>query len=265
MLQSIDKNLTPRRLIVSLFNTSNVNTLTIGQLISAGALFDFEASSVRMAVTRLIKDQLICSVERGVYCSGKEAEALYSEIQRWRTADKEMKPWQGDWLLALTGHLGRTNKSQLRSMTRAFQLYGFAEIELGVWIRPANLIKHIDEVYQNLLEIGVREQSYLVTVNEIASHHHRAWLTQWPAEKLQARYRETIDRLNSSRQSFAKMTTQEAARESLLLGEAAIRLINLDPLLPREIIDTDEFQNLVSCMLAYDELGQFYWQTFLAS
>ncbi len=265
MLHNIKKSLTPRRLIMSLFNTPETSTLTIGQLINAGSLFDFEPSSVRMAVTRLIKDHLINSVERGVYCSGKNAEALYAEIQGWRTADKKMKPWQGDWHLALTTHLGRTNKSQLRSMTRAFQLYGFAEIELGVWIRPANLIQNVNQLYQNLLEIGMREQCYLLTVNEIAKHHHQTWLTQWPIEKLQASYRETTERLNKSQQSFANMSTEEAAKESLLLGESAIRLINLDPLLPREIIDTDEFQSLVSCMLAYDKIGQFYWQKFLAN
>ena len=250
---------------MSLFNTPEIDTLTIGQLISAGSLFDFEPSSVRMAVTRLIKDHLINSVERGVYSSGKNAEALYAEIQDWRIADKKMKPWQGDWHLALTAHLGRTNKSQLRSMTRAFQLYGFAEIELGVWIRPANLTQNVNQLYQNLLEIGMREQSYLMTVSEIANHHHQAWLTQWPVEKLRASYRETTERLNNSQKSFSKKSTEEAAKESLLLGEAAIRLINLDPLLPREIIDTDEFQNLISSMLAYDKIGQYHWQKFLAS
>ncbi len=265
MLHNKDESLTPRRLIMSLFNTPEVSTLTIGQLINAGSLFGFEPSSVRMAVTRLIKDNLINSVERGVYGSGKKAGALYAEIQNWRVADKKMKTWQGDWHLALTGHLGRTNKSQLRSMTRAFQLYGFAEIELGVWIRPANLTQDVNQLYQNLLELGMREQTYLVTVNEIASGHHQTWLTQWPVEKLQARYRETIGLLNDSLQSLAKMSTEDAAKESLLLGEAAIRLINLDPLLPREIIDTDEFENLVSSMLAYDRIGQLYWQTFLAS
>jgi len=265
MLYNISKSLTPRRLIMSLFNTPRVSTLTIGQLISAGSLFDFEPSSVRMAVTRLIKDNLVNSIARGVYSSGKNAEALYSEIQGWRVADKKMKPWQGDWHLALTTHLGRTNKSQLRSMTRAFQLYGFAEIELGVWIRPANLTQNVNQLYQNLLDIGMREQSYLLTVNEIANRHHQAWLTQWPIEKLQASYRETTERLNKSQQSFAKMSTEEAAKESLLLGEAAIRLINLDPLLPQEIIDSDEFQNVVSSMLAYDKVGQTYWQMFLAT
>ena len=61
------------------------------------------------------------------------------------------------------------------------------------------------------------------------------------------------------------MSDDEAARESLIVGESAIRLINLDPLLPPEMINTELFDALVKKMIEYDQVGIVYWQRFLSS
>jgi len=250
---------------MSLFNAPETSTLTIGQLIKAGELFEIEATAIRMSVSRLIKDGLIASIKRGVYQSGKNAEKLNWEIKSWHTAHKKTKHWNGDWLMALTSHLGRTNKTRLQSMIRALQLYGFVEIEVGVWIRPANLRQNINQLNLSLINIGLDSRAYLITVSEVALEQQQKWYVNWPVAELSKGYEAIIKRLETSLSRLKTMNSQDAARESLVIGESAIRLINLDPLLPKEIIDTTQFHKVVRTMIAYDKVGHSHWQIFLSN
>lgn len=265
MLQEENKAITPRRLIMSLFNAPDTVSLTIGQLITAATIFEIEVAALRMAVSRLIKEQLIASTERGVYTTGAKAIGMNSEIQSWRHADKKIKEWAGDWSIALTGHLGRTNKTQLRSMTKALELYGFVEIELGVWLRPANLVQELDQLKASLVEIGMDSRAYLMRVSKVADDQQQNWHLNWPIEELEAGYLKMIEALEVSQISLNSMNYQEAAKESLITGEAAIRMINLDPLLPRELVNAELFRDLVTHMIAYDKIGQAHWQQLLSS
>jgi len=264
MLHNEFDTITPRKLVMSLFNAPETTTLGIGQIIKAGSLFEFEPAAIRMTVTRLIKDDLIAPAERGVYKAGAKAIDLNSQVISWRTADTRTKQWCGQWLVALNGHLGRTNKPQLRSMIRAFQLTGFTEIEVGVWIRPANLVLKIDQLRHNLINVGMDPRTYLMMADQLSDEHQTVWSTSWPTDDLERNYRKMIATLKASTRSLKNMTNRSAARESLIIGESAIRLINLDPLLPKQIIDTTLFKQVVSSMNAYDKTGQTYWQKFLS-
>lgn len=257
--------MTPRGLIMSLFNAPDTSMLTIGQLIKAGALFEIEATAIRMTASRLIKDKLIESHQRGVYRAGEKATRLNSEIQSWRNTDKKVSRWNGHWMLALTNHLGRTNKAQLRSMTRAFHLYGFTEVELGVWLRPANLVQNINQVSDNLIEIGMDSGVHLMVVSEVAGKQQTTWCANWPINELQVSYSKMISKIKASLTGLNDMNNQDAAKETLIIGQSAIRLINLDPLLPNEFINTELFETVVELMIAYDKVGQTYWQRFLSN
>lgn len=260
----LHKTLSPRALIMSLLNAPERTHLRVGQLIRAGTLFDIEASAIRMAITRLIKDQLITSVKRGVYQAGEKAVKWQSEVQSWRTADQKMKPWQQEWIVAINTHLGRSNKTKIRAINRAYTLYGFIEIEQGIWLRPANLVESIEQLQATLIGLGVDEDSYLMTVSSLARERQHAWSEKWPVERLIRGYSEMIGILSQSSASLSRLSSDEAARESLLVGESAIRLINLDPLLPEQIIQTSLFSALIDKMKDYDALGQEYWRQFLS-
>ncbi|MFT4636255.1 MAG: phenylacetic acid degradation operon negative regulatory protein [Arenicella sp.] len=265
MLQKEITTVSPRALVMSLFNAPKTSTLTIGQLIKAGELFEIKAATLRMAVTRLINDKLVTSTERGVYHAGKNALKLNSEIKSWRTADKKTKRWSGDWLMAITNHLGRTNKTRLQSTARVLQIYGFVEIELGVWVRPSNLMQSLDKLHLKLVAIGLDSRAYLISVCKVAQEKQALWHSNWPISELKAGYDEMIDRLEKSLNRLANMGPQEAAKETLVVGESAIRLINLDPLLPTEIIDSAQFKKLVASMNEYDLVGHNCWQKFLSN
>ena len=61
------EDVSARALVLSLMSSTDASPQAIGRLIHAAALFGIEASTLRVAVTRLIKDELLESPERGIY------------------------------------------------------------------------------------------------------------------------------------------------------------------------------------------------------
>ena len=100
------QDVSARALVLSLMSSTDASPQAIGRLINAAALFGIEASTLRVAVTRLMKDGLLESPERGVYSPGPKAQALMVDMrcsrragtQSSRSAQTPFKGGQG-WLI----------------------------------------------------------------------------------------------------------------------------------------------------------------------
>lgn len=254
--------MSPRLLVLSLLNVAFDNHRGIGDLIASGRLFGFEEATLRMAVTRLCKEGLVSSPSRGVYEIGPEAKVLNEEIRGWRDASTKRKPWNGDWIAIHTAHLGRTNRKQLRAREQALKLNGFAALAGGLYVRPNNLILDTDNLHEKMVGLGLDEAALVLNIDGYIDPTDRHWTSLWPSKTLEKTYRAATKEMNRSRTAALKMTIEDAAKETLLVGQSVIRTINIDPLLPSEIIDTDLFDEMVSTMTAYNELGVSIWREF---
>ena len=76
-------------------------------------------------------------------------------------------------------------------------------------------------------------------------------------------YRESVARLGESRARVERLGDEEAMVETFLVGAAVVRQLQLDPLLPAEILDPAPRRALVAATRAYDELGRSLWAGFL--
>ena len=79
------EDVSARTLVLSLMSVRGRRTQALTYLTRAGALFGIEPTAIRMAVTRLVKDGLLQSVDRGTYATGEKAAALTAEISDWRS------------------------------------------------------------------------------------------------------------------------------------------------------------------------------------
>jgi len=266
MLQKdAEQPLSAPRLVNSLMNVSGYNQYSIAKLIAAGKLFNISPAAMRMAITRLTKEGLISSPERGLYQTGPKANSLKSEIGSWRYASEKTKSWTGKWIVAHTSHLGRTNKKQLRLRTRAFKIYGFAETVNGLWVRPDNLVQTLASLQNALVDIGLEIEVVLTEVSEVLEPHASQWRGLWAVDTLRKDYQTTIKVLQKSVVGIKSLSAEQAARESFLIGQSVIRKINLDPLLPTEISDARLFSTLIDNMQLYDEIGRAHWKRFFAN
>jgi phenylacetic acid degradation operon negative regulatory protein len=254
------EDVSARTLVLSLMSVPGRRPQSLTYLSRAGGLFGMEPTAIRMAVTRLVKEGLLESVERGVYATGPKAAAFTAEISDWRGAPDRTRPWKGGWIGVITNHLGRTDRKDLRARMRALRLYGFAQAEGGLWVRPDNLRLSLGALRAALIRIGLQEDAMLVIISETAMPAGVNWRNLWSTDDLRATYEGAIAAMQASRQAAASLLPDAAARETLLIGQSVIRTINLDPLLPEDIGDAALFRQMVTEMDAYDLFGKTCWE-----
>lgn len=259
------QSLTAKALILSLISSIGSDRQAIGSLIHAGALFGIEPATMRVAATRLLKEGLLESPERGIYVPGPKAKALTRRVQQWRDVAGKVVGWNGDWLVAMTHHLGRRDRSQLRTRERALALFGYREAEAGLWVRPANLARAIEDHRNDLVGIGADDTIPVLRISEMAAPGLQDWPHLWSADALEQSYHLAIRTMTESLGRLDQLSAEDAARETLLIGQAAIRAINFDPLLPPQLGNEKLFLDMVEAMRAYNEAGQACWRSYQAS
>ncbi|MEQ9506979.1 MAG: hypothetical protein RLO80_11980 [Hyphomonas sp.] len=260
------EDVSARALVLSLLSSTGATTHTsIARLVHAGALFGIEASTLRVAVTRLLKDGLLESPDRGVYRPGPKARGLTRRVQDWQNVRARLAPWKGEWLVALTHQLGRSDRKQLRARERALALSGYRGAGAALWVRPANLARALADHRADLVEIGADEAITLLCVSDTAMPEAQDWPALWSADDLAASYTAAITAMENSLAHLPGQPADAAARETFLIGQAVIRRINFDPLLPPELGDHKAFLQMVDGMLAYNAVGQRCWREYYAS
>ena len=262
--QTGEPPLSARELILTLMDSTRAKALTAGYLIAAAALFDMDPGSVRVALARLVREGSLVGAGRGRYALGSRAGTLHTLVQNWSRAEQSLVDWQGDWLTVLVGHLARSNKSVVRGNERALSLFGFAEMAAGVWVRPANLARSLDQVRADLLELGLVPGSLCARVTELAPAGSLDPKALWQTDALERRYRENLKLLEESTTRLNGLDDSAAARETLLLGRAVTRHILLDPLLPDALVDAAARRRMIESMQVYDRLGKAYWREFFS-
>lgn len=259
------ETLTARALVLSLIGSSRAGPRTIAQLILAGSLFAIEPATLRVAVTRLLAEGFLESPGRGLYQPGHRAKALTARLRDWQNVESRIISWNGDWLVALTHALGRSDRRQVRTRQRALQLGGYRAGEGGLWIRPANLACSLGEHRNDLISIGADSTMPILRIGAGAIEPSPGWAGLWHRTELSACYQGAIRAMRDSLSGLASRPLEEAARETLLIGQSVIRLINFDPLLPPELGNQAEFLEMVAVMRAYNQTGEAIWQDFFTA
>lgn len=253
---------TPKRLVLSLLSVPDVPDISVRQFTRWAELFDIEAAAMRVAIGRLVKSGLLRASRRGVYCIGAAGESLSRTARGWRDVEQRLQDWSGDWILAATAHLGRSNRSELRTRERALRLEGMQALRQDLWCRPANYREPLEATRQRLLNLGLSSQAAMLRADQLAADLQSEASALWPVKELESNYRELQLVLATSTERLPGLSLEAAARETFLIGESVIRRINADPLLPVEFIDVAARQKLIAAMLAYDTLGHNIWARF---
>ena len=262
MTESANSPPTPKRLILSLLSAPALETVEISKLLAWGELFGIDQAAMRVATGRLVRQGLLQSPGRGIYAIGPEGELIATTARSWLHAEQRLAPWQGEWILVHTAHLGRSNKSSLRARERAFRLNGFAEYVTGLWCRPANFAEGLASTRARLLSLGLEPDAVIAKATEIPGVGERDLFNLWPRADIEQAYHTHLQAMKRSARRLPTLDLPEAARESFLVGEAVIRQVNADPLLPPPVIDARARREMIEQMVTYDALGRDIWREF---
>jgi len=249
-----------RNLILNTLLASGDSGQSVREAIASCGLFGIRENSVRVALVRLAADGLIESTGRGRYRLGPRALALARDVSAWRTAESRVRDWDGGWIAAYVGALGRSNRAELRSRNRALDLLGLRELEPGLHVRPDNLSGGVASVRTRLRGLGLEDGAAVFVATGFDSERDSRARRLWNGKALTATYRRTRRTLERWLARADLLQPEMAAREAFLLGNEAIRLLVFDPLLPAPLVDVEERRALAAAVRRHDEAGRALWR-----
>jgi phenylacetic acid degradation operon negative regulatory protein len=253
---------TPRLLLLRLLTVADEETLTAAEAVRAGALFDMTENSVRVTMARLTQAGLVEAVDAAIYRLGAKGQKLGADVAAWSTVDQRVTEWDSTWIAVTTGGLPRSDRKVLRARARALSLLGFRELDTGLYLRPNNLSGGVDTVRARLLDLGLGEEAAVFKASVFDSVRQEKALSLWSDMQLEASYKEISQRLNDWLATKDKLPREAALRDVYLLGDAGIRSVIFDPLLPAPLVNETERQQFFATVRRFNNEGRRLWYAF---
>lgn len=254
-----------RKLLFNLLLASDAGRMSAAQAVHASALFGISVNNARVALNRLVSSGLADSSTRGEYKLGAKGLVLSEEIGAWRNAEQSVRPWTGDWIVALTGGLGRVDRNALRTRERALALLGMKPLDPEVYVRPDNVVGGVAHIRSRLFALGLEDCASVFAAREFDASREQRVKELWDVNALIASYRQCVRELEESLIQLPQLPLEEAARESYLAGNRAIRHLVFDPLLPEPLLAVSERYAFRQLVLHYDDVGRVIWHKFFSS
>ena len=262
-LRYVPRHLTARELVLDFLSNRYPREMSAQEITGVGAALGFSEQSLRMALTRLVEGAVAVNPGRGRYRLSPSGEAMREEVRKWRNLGELAQPWSGAWIGVFDAAVPRSDRAALRRHERAMRLRGFRELQAGLWIRPANLRDSVAELRDHLRALGLHPAALVVGLHDLAEDARAKATGLWDTAAMLARYRALTEELLASKIKLARLPLDTAAAESMVLGRDVIRHINLDPMLPEELMPNRALATLVRTMTDYDQQARQIWRDFM--
>lgn len=252
-----------RRVILNLLGVTDDGMLSATEAIAACALFGISDNNTRVTLARLVQEGLVEPAGRGLYQLGENWRRIATDVAGWRSVEARLVDWQGRWVVAVTSGLPRSDRKILRTRQRALSMLGMRDLGHGLFIRPDNLVGGVEGVRARLVSLGLERKAAVFQAAEFDATRQKKAMSLWHIDDLAALYRRDTARLQDWAQQADALPLADAARDSFMLGDDAIRKIVFDPMLPAPLVDEGERHAFIAAMIRFDELGKRIWHRFL--
>lgn len=251
----------PRQVILNLLLAAGDAPLSARELVASCALLGIRENSTRVALTRLSAGRLVEADGRGTWRLGPGAATLAADVSTWRQAGNRLRDWHGDWIAVHVGALGRSDRVALRARERALSLLGLRELDAGLFVRPDNLAGGVAAARERLLKLGLESTAAVFIARDFDSARELRARSLWDTNALDNGYRRTAMQLDGWLEKAGGLDRQTAARESFFIGNAAIRQLVFDPLLPAPLVDAQARRVFIDAVQRFDSAGQRIWRS----
>ena len=255
----------PRQLILDLLLAADGGPLSARDAVIACSLYGISENSTRVALARLVADDLLEIEERAQYRLSPKAHELADDVAAWRSVEQRIRPWSGGYIVVHSGALGRSDRARLRARQRALDMLGFRELERGLHIRPDNVERNLDAVRKRLLVLGLEREASVFQAGGFDAAGEARIRRLWNCTVLNKRYRQLRQELEDWMRHCDTLEPRRAAREAFLVGGQAIRQIVYDPLLPEPFVDAAARHEFIETVRRFDLLGRSIWRRLYVS
>jgi phenylacetic acid degradation operon negative regulatory protein len=223
-----DRPLSARSVLATALLGADQSHLTVGELVAIASLFGISDGAARTCLWRMVSNGELSS-DDGMYAlAGDLLERRQRVDEASRIDDDAAPPWDGTWELAVVS-LERRSAADRLALRKAATALHLAELREGVWIRPDNL----DPARLSTLRAVLDRQCV----------HFHAAATDIPAETVRSLF--NLDDWVAGARRFTRAMRDEIDTEAagaddftyqFALSVAVVRHLQLDPLLPDELI-----------------------------
>jgi len=251
-------------LILDALATSAARQRTAQELCCAGLIMGHSDATMRVALTRLTQQGKILKRERATYSLNTGRDRLQLEIENWRERVNWIVAWKGEWIAVYDGAADRSDKTGLRRHQRALLLRGFRKWKQGLFVRPDSLTGGAPALRRELSELGLAKGAELFVAQGFNEHQNSELLRLWNIPAMQREYKKLLARARDGQRRLQELHSEDAARESLLVGRDLIGHVLRDPLLPFEILAGTQLQTLVKAIEEYQTRSRKIWDKIMS-
>ncbi len=208
---------------------------------------------------------MVRSPQRGLYQLGSASQNLATDVAQWRQARQRLRPWRGDFVAVYSPQPLPADKTAQRQHARALQLLGFAPWGSNLHLRPDNLEPSLPALRQRLLAVGLHPGASVFCTRDFSPTDQQSMAQLWDGDALNRGYQASEAQLAQWLERAPTLELGQAARDSLVLGGAAIRQLIFDPLLPAPLVDEAARNHFMDAAIAFDAQGRAIWQEFFAA
>ena len=223
-----DRPLSARSVLATALLGADQPHLTVGELVEVASLFGISDGAARTCLWRMVSTGELIGDDGTYALTGGLLERRQRVDEAARINDAAAAPWDGTWELAVISAERRSAADRLALRKAATALH-LAELREGIWFRPDNLDRD-------------RLPSQRAVLDRQCVHFHGA-ATGIPAETVRALFGLDDWAVDARRLTLAMRNelTVEAVGTAdftyqFALSIAVVRHLQLDPLLPAELI-----------------------------
>jgi phenylacetic acid degradation operon negative regulatory protein len=224
-----DGQLSARSVLATALLGADEPHLTVGELVGVAALFGISDGAARTCLWRMVSHGELTGDEGSYALAGRLLERRQRVDEASRIDDAAR--WDGTWELAIVSVERRSAADRLELRKSATALH-LAELREGVWIRPDNLDPQRLPASRAVLDRQCTHFHGAAT--DITAHRMRSLfaLAGWAADA-----QALIDAMDSALDAGRGDASTESFTYEFALSIAVVRHLQLDPLLPDELVE----------------------------
>jgi phenylacetic acid degradation operon negative regulatory protein len=220
--------LSARSVLASALLGADEPHLSVGELIAFASLFGISEGATRTCLWRMASNGELTADNGSYALTGRLLERRERVDEASRTNDAPAREWDGTWELAVVS-VDRRPAADRLELRRAAAVLHLAELREGVWIRPDNLDPQ-------------RLPTSRAVLDEQCTHFHHA-TTDITAATMRSVF-SLDDWANTARRLIVAMDDAhgdetESFRYQFALSIAVVRHLQLDPMLPSQVVPSD--------------------------
>lgn len=225
-----NRPLSARSVLASALLGSEQSRLSVGELVAVASLFGISDGAARTCLWRMVSNGELTSDDGSYSLAGRLLERRERVDEASRIDDAADREWDGTWELAVVSLDRRPAAERLELRKAAIALH-LGALREGVWIRPDNLDPQ-------------RLPASRAVLDRQCTHFHGA-VTDIGADKMKSLFcldqwavdaKALIEAMEAALEAGGRDDSAERVTYEFMLSIAVVRHLQLDPLLPAEII-----------------------------